>query len=451
MASLIPVDKLRKSYLGEEALNSSFSRGSQKITGSANFILKECRNFIAQDPSCKDRKDFSEAQISQLVESIEELHGEQLSSQERNTVILTLSQSLEDFSVLNSLVQDPDINDIIVRSYNEISVQKGRKNFRTDLAFPCHESYQAFIENLLKRAGKSCTSSTPVVDTAIDSRVRACVTHQSFSPPGMGPMLTLRIARHSEVTLRGLEYFEFAPNEILKYLEYLVAHSGKTILIAGEVGTGKTTLVRALSQAIPETESILLIEDTQEINLCRPFARTLLTRGNNSEGTGEIPPWLAIRTGMRMAMNRIILGEMRDAAAAEAFIDVASSGHPGLSTIHARSSKDALGRLEIFLLRAQANAQIETIRRQICNAVSVIVFLGMDRKSGRRKIKEVIEVGQSAEGCIQSSAIYSFQDDQNTWKRERGISQFDQQLRRQEIVLSSPGSNINLSLKQTAA
>jgi len=445
MSSLIPVDKLRESYLGDRAKTGAFSRGKQKLTGSSSFILRECRHFISKDPSFKDKKEFSEAQILQLVESIETANSEELSSQERTAVVSALSQSLEDFGILNPLVQDPEINDIIVRSYNEISVQKDRKNFKTDLSFACPASYQAFIENLLKRAGKSCTTSTPVVDTAIDPRVRACVTHQSFSPPGMGPMLTLRVARHSEMTLKGLQYFNFAPREILDYLEFLIANSGETLLIAGEVGTGKTTLVRALSQSIPETEAVLLIEDTQEITLSRPFSRTLLTRGNNSEGTGEIPPWLAIRTGMRMAMNRIILGEMRDAAAAEAFVDVASSGHPGISTIHARSSRDALSRLEIFLLRAQANAKVETVRRQISNAVSVIVFIEIDSVTGERKIKEVIEVGKSTEGNIQTSPIYSFEPKGNFWRRESGLSKFDQKLRDAGVKISCPGARIKIS------
>jgi len=87
-----------------------------------------------------------------------------------------------------------------------------------------------------------------------------------------------------------------------------------------------------------------------------------------------------------MAMNRIILGEMRDAEAAEAFVDVCASGHSGMSTIHARSAKDAISRLELFLLRAQPQAGSEVIRRQIANSVCAVAYICLDKKTSKRRI-----------------------------------------------------------------
>lgn len=96
---------------------------------------------------------------------------------------------------------------------------------------------------------------------------------------------------------------------------------------------------------------------------------------------------------MRMAMNRLLLGEMRDAEAAEAFVDVCASGHSGMSTIHARSGRDALARLELFLARRQAAVGESTIKRQIANALSVVVHLGLDPLTKKRRIMEVLEIG----------------------------------------------------------
>ena len=151
-----------------------------------------------------------------------------------------------------------------------------------------------------------------------------------------------------------------------------------------------------------------------------------------------------------MAMNRIILGEMRDGEAAESFVDASASGHPGMSTIHAKCARDAISRLELFLSRAQGNVTMDTIRRQIASAVSVVVFLGIDKSSsspgGReRRILEVLEVGSSAEGLIQLSPMFNFDLNSTTatWRREAGVSNFQAILKRAGVILPSVGQEIN--------
>ena len=115
-----------------------------------------------------------------------------------------------------------------------------------------------------------------------------------------------------------------------------------------------------VAATVPEDESILVIEDTPEIRLEHPHVRYVATREANTDGAGRVTPSECIRAGMRMAMNRIIFGEIRDAEAAEAFIDVCASGHPGLSTIHGRSAIEAVARLELRIHAAEAR-RAETI------------------------------------------------------------------------------------------
>ena len=416
------------------------------LTPSAKHIVSEARKRIGERRAFQHLSSPDERELFQLVAHVEEMEGEALCERERTAVVAALSASLEDFDILTPLLEREGVNDIIVRSYQDISVQIGRKNIQTDLRFPDRESYSSFVENLLKRAGKSCTLATPVVDAALGPDVRICVTHESFSPNGSGPMLTVRISRHRHVTLDGLVLSELAPRIVLEYLSALVRSGQATILIAGEVGTGKTTLVRALASKIKEDEAVLIIEDTHEIVLQRQFTRTLLTREANTEGAGRISPSLAIRTGMRMAMNRIILGEMRDAETAEAFVDVCASGHSGMSTIHARNARDALLRLELFLLRAQGNVGLETVRRQIANAISAVVYLGLDPLSGSRRILNVLEVGSAADGAIQLSAMFSHSNISGVpeWLRESGVSSFPAALKDAAVHLPFPGVRIGL-------
>ena len=417
------------------------------LTPTSRHILRLLRRRLV-GPGGESRTSLIEADLRQLVMEIENAENEFLSELERTSVIAALESSLDDFDILTPLIENPRVNDIIARSFDDISIQIDRRNVQTDYRFPDTEAYRSFVENLLKRVGKSCTTSTPVVDAAVGSNIRLCVTHESFSPAGSGPMMTIRIARHSAVSLSALNAAELAPQILLEYLEILVRDCGATLLVSGEVGTGKTTLIRALAMAIDSAESILIIEDTHEIVLQRPFVRTLLTREANTEGAGRIEPAAAIRTGMRMAMNRLILGEMRDAKAAESFIDVCSSGHSGMSTIHARSARDSLVRLELFLGRAQGLAGSDTIRKEIANAVSVVVHLGVDRVHGKRRIIEILEIASFSDGAIQHIPIFSISSNDSgcepRWQRGGGVSQFDVALRRSGVELPAVGAVVNV-------
>ncbi|MDD2942775.1 MAG: ATPase, T2SS/T4P/T4SS family [bacterium] len=394
---------------GSAADERYVTKSVQALTPSAEYIYREIRNLLAQDIGNNVR---DEEQCELLLDSIAE--SEQLSRAERDSVISLLQRQLEKFSSLQPLVADERVNDIIVTAWNEVSVQIDRRNYRTDLAFIDRESYHAFLDRLLGEAGRSCTTAQPIADFAVTPVVRASVIHKSLTPFGLDNLLTLRVSRHQQASISALTGSGLAPTEILKYLVHAVADRSETVLIAGEVGTGKTTLVRAIATAINPEESLLVIEDTFELKLEHPFVRNIITREANSEGCGEMEPAVAIRAGMRMAMNRIILGEIRDARAAEAFVDVCASGHPGITTIHARSARDALNRLELFLSRAEKGTGAETIRRQIADAVSIVVYLQADKISGKRRITEVLTVGGAGEGTIQISPVYRLLPEQKT-------------------------------------
>ena len=442
-ASLSAEELTRRFFGGTVRRDSGGPRHSPRdLTASARYIAQEAKKRLGQLASLETRSMPGESGLFDLIRAVEKDEGEALSDRERTAVAAAIASSFDDYDLLSTLLDNPEVNDVIVRSYDDISIQSHRMNVQTGLRFADQDTYRSFVENLLKRAGKACTMATPVVDAAIDSRVRACVTHESFSPSGHGPMLTLRVARHRSISLDSLVHLELAPFAVLDYLAAVVTSGAGTILVAGEVGTGKTTLIKALALKVPEQEAILTIEDTHEIILERKFVRTLLTRDPNTEGCGKISPAMAIRTGMRMAMNRLILGEMRDAEAAEAFIDVCASGHAGMSTIHARSARDALGRLELFLSRAQGNVSSDTIRRQVANAVSVVVFLGVDKHSFKRRVVEVAEVGAFSDGAVQFSPIFRFQNREGVpeWRREGGLTTFCEILRTSGYLLADPGT-----------
>lgn len=444
----ISIDEIRNLYNKSSRQRNQPDLKSQApvdLTASAKFIVREAKKIFGTIAERND--DFiipTEDEISEVIKSVESKEGEELSVRERHAAIAALATSLDHYDILGGLIENPEVNDIIVRSYRDISIQIGRKNIQTDLSFSDFDTYKSFVERLLKRAGKSCTVANPIVDASIDPHIRASVTHESLSPGDAGPMLTLRISRHSSISLESLITSEFAPEPILSYLSNIVSSGVGAVMIGGEVGTGKTTLVRALASSINESDAILVIEDTNEINLKRRFVRTLLTREGNIEGFGLITPAQAIRAGMRMAMNRIILGEIRDGQAAEAFIDVCASGHSGMSTIHAKSNRDIVSRLELFLSRAQGEVGIDTIRRQIANAISVVIYIGLDSVTKRRRILDVSEIHSASDGVVQLSPIFSGKANAGKfyWVREGGVSKFQDYFNESNYQLPMPGTEL---------
>ncbi len=360
---------------------------------------------------------------ARLVDDVAERVGLELTRFERDEILKFLEQDDRPFGVLQELVDDPEISDIIITNFAKVAVQQGRRNYTTGIRWPSASAYEAFIERLLHRAGSVFSTKKPIADGSIGGFARIHAVHSALCESG--PYVTIRLNRFASVTVEDLSNRGLAPRTVLKYLEKTLV-GGNTVMIVGEVGTGKTTLARALASAIPENESILVIEDTSEIKLVHPHVRYLTTREANIDGVGRVTPSECIRAGMRMAMNRIVFGEIRDAEAAEAFIDVCASGHPGLSTIHARSGAEALGRLELFLGRAQRGAGRDILAEQIATALQIIVFVNICSETGRRRIMEVREIGAVADGVVRQREIFRYrvQNGAPTWQIMNRVSTF---------------------------
>lgn len=381
------------------------------------FILEETRRDISSSSS----KELSSKELSALLEEVAQRLGFQLVSYERDLLLSHLEREQKTFGILQALVDDVEITDIIVSKYDKITVQRGRRNYKTSLSFPSQQSYEAYVERLLLRAGTTYSTKQPITDGMIGALARLHAVHKCIADEG--PYLTIRLNRFDKIALTDLVDRGLAPKPVLDYLTAII-NFGMTVLIAGEVGTGKTTLVRALAGEIPLEDSLLVIEDTQEIRLQHPHVRYLTTREENAEGIGRVSPSFCIRAGMRMAMNRIIFGEIRDAEAAESFIDVCASGHPGMSTIHARSAAEAVARLELFLGRSQPGVGRAVLSDQVVTAVQVIVHVAICRVSGARRITEVREIGPVADGTIRHRTIFLYkpQGDTPTWQIPTRVS-----------------------------
>ncbi|WKZ57554.1 MAG: ATPase, T2SS/T4P/T4SS family [Bdellovibrionota bacterium] len=378
------------------------------LTPTLELILEDLQR---EEQSSSEAGSRSHEELLQAISKSATKLGLDITNIERDEVAAVVERNQKPFGILQPLVDDSSVSDIIVTDFSRVSIQQGRHNFVTNIAFPNQAAYEAFVEKLLMRAGSSYSTKKPIADGMIGTSARIHAVHKCLCEAG--PYLTIRLNRFSRVTVEDLCRHGMAPVEVFSYLQGLV-RSGCTVLVVGEVGTGKTTLVRALAGSIPEPQSILVIEDTPEIKVELPHVRYIRTREENTDGAGRVTPSECIRAGMRMAMNRIIFGEMRDAEAAEAFVDVCASGHPGLSTIHARSVPEALVRLELFLGRAQRGVERRVIAEQIVTAVQTVVYVDICHTTRQRRIMEVREIGPVADGGIRHREMFSYRLQQGT-------------------------------------
>lgn len=387
---------------------------NKELYPALSYLLDEVRKEISN--VALDQEDpLKSSELITLIERHSNKLSLDLSTIERDQVLAILEQEQQSFGIIQSLIDTVDVTDIIITNYRHITVQQGRRTSPTDIKFSSQSSYENFVERLLSRAGTSYSTKKPIADGMVGHQVRLHAVHKSVCETG--PYLTLRINRYQEVAVDELAEMGFCPSYIEQFLGDL-AQRGHTFLIVGEVGTGKTTLARALAAQIPQEESILVIEDTPEIRLSHPNVRYLRTREANAEGEGRIAPASCIRAGMRMAMNRIIFGEIRDAEAAEAFIDVCSSGHPGISTFHARSAAEAVTRLELLLGRSQPGVGRDMLLNQIGTAIEVLIHVGVCTATRARRIFEVREISGFADGVVRYRDIFKYQhmNETPTWK-----------------------------------
>jgi pilus assembly protein CpaF len=234
------------------------------------------------------------------------------------------------------------------------------------------------------------------------SRVHAIIPPLSLS----GPVLTIRKFHHSRFTLDELVQIDTLSEASADFLTRCI-QADLNVLISGGTGTGKTTLLNALSAAVPAGDRVITIEDAAELQLSQEHVVRLESRPKNIEGEGEVTIRELVRNALRMRPDRIIVGEVRGAEALD-MLQAMNTGHEGsLSTIHANSARDALSRLETMVLMAGFDLPVKAIRQQVSSALDLIVQL--DRlDDGTRHVTAIAEVQRMESDTITLQNLFEF-------------------------------------------
>jgi pilus assembly protein CpaF len=282
---------------------------------------------------------------------------------------------------LEPLLQDPTISDILVTTPRLVYIERAGKLYRTPVEFKDNSHLVRIIEKIVSRVGRRVDESSPMVDARLPdgSRVNAVIPPVAVD----GPLLSIRRFGRDPLQAEDLVKSLSLTDGMLQLLQAAVK-ARLNLIISGGTGAGKTTLLNVLSGYIPEDERIVTIEDAAELQLRQIHIARMESRPPNIEGQGAIKIRNLVINALRMRPDRIIVGEVRGEEALD-MLQAMNTGHDGsLTTIHANSPRDAIGRLEVMVGMANANMGVRSIRQQVSSAVDLFVQIARLSDGSRR-------------------------------------------------------------------
>lgn len=315
-------------------------------------------------------------------------HTVYLSMDEKKEVIQRTFYAIRKLDVLQEILEDQEITEIMVNGPDQIFIEKQGRLEPYPKKFLSKEKLEDVIQQIVGKVNRTVNESSPIVDVRLQdgSRVNVVLPPVAIN----GPIVTIRKFPADPITMEHLVSIQSITMQAAEFLKKLV-QAKYNIFISGGTGSGKTTFLNALSAYIPKEERIITIEDSAELQIQNiPNLVRLEVRNANLEGKNEVTIRDLIRSALRMRPDRIILGEVRDAAAYD-LLSVMNTGHDGsLSTGHANSPNDMLKRLEALVLTA-VDIPLLAVRSQITSAIDIVVQLGRLRDRSR-KVLEIDEM-----------------------------------------------------------
>jgi pilus assembly protein CpaF len=346
---------------------------------------------------------------------------------------------------IEPLLADDTVSEIMVNGPREVWIEREGRLHRTTVRFADDHHVRRIINKIVGQVGRRIDESSPMVDARLPdgSRVNAVLPPLSLS----GPLLTIRKFSKQRLDLEDMLRLGTLTQESVDFVEAALKAELNT-LISGGTGSGKTTLLNAMSTVISDDERIVTIEDAAELRLNQRHVLRLESRPKNVEGQGEIPIRELVRNSLRMRPDRIIVGEVRGAEALD-MLQAMNTGHDGsLSTIHANSPRDALGRVETMVLMAGLEFPMRAVRQQLSSALDLIVHIERFA-DGARRVTSITEVQRMESDMITLQDLFDYQIDPGRGEsggilRPTGLRPTSSKFGRRAIALPSWMSVTNL-------
>jgi pilus assembly protein CpaF len=302
-------------------------------------------------------------------------------------------------------LDDPTVSEVMINGPYEVYVERGGRLTLTSAQFEDEEALLSAARNIAQFTNKRVTAETARFDSRLPDGSRVHVVMPRCSQKGL--CIAIRKFSKASFTLEGLVERGAFSEQVKEYIE-IVVELEKNLVVSGGTGTGKTSLLNAISGKIPPTERIIVIEDSSELQLQQPHVLAFETAMPDRHGRGAVTIRDLFHSALRMRPDRIVIGECRGGEALD-LIQAMTSGHGGsMSTLHANSTADALNRLETMALMSGIEMPLTALRAQVASAIDVVVQLTR-LNDGRRVLTEVAEVARlSQSGQYQVTNVFEF-------------------------------------------
>jgi len=328
-----------------------------------------------------------------------------ISSIEREQLIDEILYEVLGLGPLEPLLQDDTIADILVNTHEFVFVERYGRLEQTPVRFKDERHLMRIIEKIVMGVGRRVDESQPMVDARLadGSRVNAIIPPLAVD----GPLLSIRKFSKNQLSIEKLVEIGALTTEMAELLSAVVKCK-LNVIVSGGTGSGKTTMLNALSSFIHNSERILTIEDVAELQLQQSHVGRLETRPPNIEGKGEIRQRELVKNALRMRPDRIIVGEVRGGEAFD-MLQAMNTGHDGsMTTVHANTARDALSRLENMVGMADMNLPLQVVRGQIASSVNIVLQLSR-LSDGSRRVISLQEITGMEGDIISMQEIFKFQ------------------------------------------
>jgi len=341
-----------------------------------------------------------EQQVMQTLQSVLQRDETPMTVADRARVAQEVADDILGHGPLEPYLRDPSVSEIMVNGYDQIY---GRL-YPANGTFADEAHLRRTIEKIVARVGRRVDESSPMVDARLPdgSRINAVVPPVALD----GSMLTIRKFAVEPFTMGHLIHFGTMSPQVADLLR-LCVQGRLNMVIGGGTGSGKTTTLNVLSAFVPADERIITIEDAAELQLRQDHVLRLESRPPNLEKRGEITIRDLVRNALRMRPDRIIIGEVRDAATLD-MLQAMNTGHDGsITTIHSNSPRDTLSRMETMVMMANVELTQRAIREQMASAIDLILHQSR-LKDGSRRITHITEVQGMESGVVTLQDLFLF-------------------------------------------
>jgi pilus assembly protein CpaF len=350
-------------------------------------------------------KERLRAEIGRVVERLLEEERVPMTTAEQNRIIEEVLDEVLGLGPLEPLLKEPSISDILVNRFDKVYIERGGKLSEVPVRFRDNAHLLHIIEKIVSQVGRRIDEAQPIVDARLadGSRVNAIIPPLALD----GPSLSIRRFGRHVITQEEMVQSRTTMPAMLKFLAACV-QAKTTVLVSGGTGSGKTTMLNALSRFIPEEERIVTIEDTAELQLQQRHVVKFETRPPNLNKEGGINQRILLRTALRMRPDRIIVGECRGAEALDMLQAMNTGVEGSMSTVHANTPKDAFSRLETMVMMADIEIPARVILQQLASAIKLVVQVAR-LQDGARRIMSIAEVVAAHEDQVELQEIFIFE------------------------------------------